>query len=47
LWHTHLFLSEYLAEDLFPLVLLAMAMAGRHLGLDRRFVQRFGRRWPF
>jgi thiosulfate dehydrogenase [quinone] large subunit len=47
LWHTHLYLWEYPAEDLFPLVLLAIAPAGRHLGMDRRLVGRFGRRWPF
>lgn len=47
LWHTGLYLWEYPAEDLFPLVLLAIAPAGRHLGVDRRLVERFGHRWPF
>lgn len=47
LWHTGLYLWEYPAEDLFPLVLLAIAPAGRHFGVDGRLVERFGRRWPF
>lgn len=47
LWHTHLYLWEYPAEDLFPLMLLAIAPAGRHFGMDRRLVERFGHRWPF
>ncbi len=47
LWHTNLYLWEYPAEDLFPLVLLAIAPAGRYRGLDRRLVERFGERWPF
>lgn len=47
LWHTHLYLWQYPAEDLFPLVLLAIAPAGRHLGMDRALVERFGDRWPF
>lgn len=47
LWHTGLYLWQYPAEDLFPLVLLAIAPAGRHFGVDRRLVEKFGRRWPF
>lgn len=47
LWHTGLYLWEYPAEDLFPLVLLAIAPAGRHVGVDGRLVERFGQRWPF
>jgi thiosulfate dehydrogenase [quinone] large subunit len=47
LWHTNLYLWQYPAEDLFPLVLLALAPAGRHLGMDRQLIARFGRRWPF
>jgi thiosulfate dehydrogenase [quinone] large subunit len=47
LWHTHLYLWEYPAEDLFPLVLLAIAPAGRQFGMDQRLSGRFGHRWPF
>lgn len=47
LWHTHLYLWEYPAEDLFPLVLLAIAPAGRHFGMDGRLADKYGRRWPF
>lgn len=47
LWHTNLYLWQYPAEDLFPLVLLAIAPAGRHRGFDSRLVAKFGNRWPF
>jgi thiosulfate dehydrogenase (quinone) large subunit len=44
---TGLYLWEYPAEDLFPLVLLAVVPAGRLLGLDRALAARFGHHWPF
>ncbi|MBA2324013.1 MAG: DoxX family membrane protein [Pseudonocardiales bacterium] len=47
LWHTNLYLWEYPAEDLFPLLLLAIAPAGRVAGLDARLAAWFGGRWPF
>lgn len=47
LWHTNLYLWEYPAEDLFPLLLLTIIPAGRVTGLDHRLAARFGRRWPF
>lgn len=47
LWHTGGYLWEYPAEDLFPLVLLAIVPAGRVGGLDRRLAPRFHHRWPF
>jgi len=47
LWHTNMYLWEYPAEDLLPLVLLAIAPAGRQLGLDRLITAKVGRRWPF
>lgn len=47
LWHANLYLWEYPAEDLLPLALLAIAPAGRVLGLDARLVARFGARWPW
>ena len=47
LWHTNLYLWEYPAEDLYPLLLLAIAPAGRVAGLDARLAPRFGGRWPF
>jgi uncharacterized membrane protein YphA (DoxX/SURF4 family) len=47
LWHSGKYLWEYPAEDLFPLVLLAIAPAGRHRGVDARLAPRFGNRWPF
>lgn len=47
LWHTGLYLWQYPAEDLFPLVLLLFVPAGRRAGLDRRLAPRFGHRWPF
>lgn len=47
LWHTNHYLWEYPAEDLFPLVLLAIAPAGRHRGFDATLATRFGNRWPF
>ena len=47
LWHTNLYLWEYPAEDLFPLLLLAIVPAGRLAGLDYRLAARFGGRWPF
>ena len=47
LWHTKLYLWEYPAEDLLPLVLLAIVPAGRYRGYDSQLATRFGRRWPF
>jgi uncharacterized membrane protein YphA (DoxX/SURF4 family) len=47
LWPTGRYLWEYPAEDLFPLVLLAIVPAGRTGGLDRRLAPRFGHHWPF
>ncbi len=47
LWHANHYLWEYPAEDLLPLVLLAIAPAGRHRGLDSRLAAKFGDRWPF
>jgi len=46
LWHANHYLWEYPA-DLFPLVLLAIAPAGRHRGFDSRLAAKFGNRWPF
>ena len=46
LWHANHYLWEYPAEDLFPLVLLAIAPAGRYRGFDARLTARFGNRWP-
>ncbi len=46
LWHTDLYLWEY-PEDLFLLLLLTIAPAGRRLGMDGRLAARFGYRWPF
>lgn len=47
LWHTGGYLWEYPAEDLFPLVLLAIVPAGRVGGFDARLAPRFSGRWPF
>lgn len=47
LLHANLYLWEYPAEDLFPLLLLAIVPAGRMGGLDGRLARRFGYRWPF
>ena len=47
LWHANHYLWEYPAEDLFPLVLLAIAPAGRYRGFDSTLAARFGSRWPF
>jgi uncharacterized membrane protein YphA (DoxX/SURF4 family) len=47
LLHTGGYLWEYPAEDLFPLVLLAIVPAGRLLGADRALAPRFGNHWPF
>ena len=47
LWHSNQYLWQYPAEDLFPLVLLAIAPAGRRFGFDQRLSAKFGRRWPF
>jgi thiosulfate dehydrogenase [quinone] large subunit len=46
LLHTGGYLWEYPAEDLFPLVLLAIVPAGRVGGLDRVLAPRLGHRWP-
>lgn len=47
LLHTGGYLWEYPAEDLLPLVLLAIVPAGRAGGFDRRPAPRFAHRWPF
>jgi thiosulfate dehydrogenase [quinone] large subunit len=47
LWHTNLYLWQYPAEDLFPLLLLTIIPAGRVAGLDGRLAARFSGRWPF
>ncbi|OJY52829.1 DoxX family membrane protein [Pseudonocardia sp. 73-21] len=47
LLHTGGYLWEYPAEDLFPLVLLAIVPAGRHRGFDATLAPRYGYRWPF
>ncbi len=47
LWDTNQYLWTYPAEDLFPLLLLAIVPAGRTAGLDARLATRFGGRWPF
>lgn len=44
---TGLYLWQYPAEDLFPLILLAVVPAGRHGGVDRVLAPRFRHRWPF
>ena len=46
-WHANLYLWQYPAEDLMPLILLALAPAGRYRGFDRQLAPRFGNRWPF
>lgn len=46
LWDTNQYLWTYPAEDLFPLLLLAIVPAGRTAGLDARLATRFGGRWP-
>ncbi len=46
LLHSNLYLWEY-PLDLFPLVLLAIVLAGRTLGVDRTLATRFHGRWPF
>jgi len=47
LLHTGGYLWEYPAEDLFPLIMLAIVPAGRHRGFDAMLAPRFGYRWPF
>lgn len=47
LLHTGGYLWEYPAEDLLPLVLLAIVPAGQAGGFDRRLAPRFAHRWPF
>jgi thiosulfate dehydrogenase (quinone) large subunit len=47
LWHTGGYLWEYPAEDLVPLLLLAIVPAGRVLGFDRQLAARYHSRWPF
>ncbi len=47
LLHTGGYLWQYPAEDLLPLILLAIVPAGRAGGFDRRLAPRFGHRWPF
>jgi uncharacterized membrane protein YphA (DoxX/SURF4 family) len=46
LWPTGGYLWEYPAEDLFPLVLLAIVPAGRVFGFDGALAARLGTRWP-
>ena len=46
LLHTGGYLWEYPAEDLFPLLLLAVVPAGRYRGLDAGLAPRVGYRWP-
>ncbi len=41
------YLWEYPAEDILPLVLLAIVPAGRVAGLDRFLAARLHHRWPF
>ena len=47
LWDRGQYLWTYPAEDLFPLLLLAIVPAGRVLGFDKRLATRFHGRWPF
>ena len=47
LWDRGQYLWTYPAEDLFPLVLLAIVPAGRVVGLDKHLATRFHGRWPF
>jgi len=47
LLHTGGYLWEYPAEDLFPLLMLAIVPAGRHRGVDATLAPRFGHHWPF
>jgi thiosulfate dehydrogenase [quinone] large subunit len=47
LWDRNQYLWTYPAEDLFPLLLLAIVPAGRVLGFDKHLARRFRARWPF
>ncbi len=47
LWDRGQYLWTYPAEDLFPLLLLAIVPAGRVLGFDKYLAARFHGRWPF
>ncbi|WP_006243382.1 DoxX family membrane protein [Mycolicibacterium tusciae] len=47
LWDRGQYLWTYPAEDLFPLLLLAIVPAGRVLGFDKYLATRFHGRWPF
>jgi thiosulfate dehydrogenase [quinone] large subunit len=47
LWDRGQYLWTYPAEDLFPLLLLAIVPAGRVLGFDKHLAIRFHGRWPF
>ena len=47
LWDRGQYLWTYPAEDVFPLLLLAIVPAGRVLGLDKSLARRFHGRWPF
>lgn len=47
LWDRGQYLWTYPAEDLFPLLLLAIVPAGRVLGFDKTLAKRFHGRWPF
>jgi uncharacterized membrane protein YphA (DoxX/SURF4 family) len=47
LLHTGLYLWEYPAEDLLPLLLLAIVPTGRLFGADKVLAPRFGHHGPF
>ena len=47
LWDRRQYLWTYPAEDLCPLLLLAIVPAGRVLGVDKHLATRFHGRWPF
>ncbi len=47
LLHTGGYLWTYPAEDLFPLIMLAIVPAGRYRGVDATLAPRFRYRWPF
>ena len=47
LLHTNLYLWQYPAEDLFPLVLLTIVPTWGRLGVAQRIRTRLPQRWPF
>jgi len=47
LLHTNLYLWQYPAEDLFPLVLLTIVPTWGRLGVAQRTRERLPQRWPF